>query len=161
MLTLISLGAFVLGLVLGALNFGRWAGTLLVGFLGGLSVGVRVVLLRPGLLVPNYVVNWLVLVPFMLVGIFVVLVRQRVGIVSTARAFEVGRWPIDGWLMLGYVCRSYAALPWARSLSRSASTLSSRSRPAGASPSGSCSTAITRISSYVLPSLPVVSFLTF
>ena len=86
-LTLISLGAFVLGLVLGALNFGRWAGMLLVGFLGGLSVGVRVVLLRPGLLVPNYVVNWLVLVPFMLVGIFVVLVRQRVGIVSVRSSF--------------------------------------------------------------------------
>ncbi|KAI0692845.1 hypothetical protein C8T65DRAFT_71134 [Cerioporus squamosus] len=85
-LTVIGMGGFLVGFICGLLDFGRTPGILLVGLLGGLSVGVRVVLLRPGLLVPNYIVNWIVLVPFMLVGIFSVLLKQRLGIMSCCAA---------------------------------------------------------------------------
>lgn len=80
-LTVIPLGGFAIGTALGALNFARWAGILLIGILGGFSVGVRVVLLKPGLLVSNYVVNWLVMVPFAILGLAAVLVKQRFGLV--------------------------------------------------------------------------------
>ncbi|RPD57677.1 hypothetical protein L226DRAFT_165779 [Lentinus tigrinus ALCF2SS1-7] len=85
-LTVIGMGGFLVGFICGVLDFGRWAGILLIGFLGGLSVGIRVVLLRPGLLIPTYIVNWLVLVPFMLIGIFSVLLKQRLGIISCCAA---------------------------------------------------------------------------
>ncbi|KAI0767129.1 hypothetical protein C8Q74DRAFT_1317942 [Fomes fomentarius] len=85
-LTVIPLGGFAIGAALGALNFGRWAGILLIGILGGFSVGVRVVLLRPGLLVSNYVVNWLVMVPFAILGLAAVLVKQRFGLVTCCAA---------------------------------------------------------------------------
>ena len=81
-LTAIVLGSFAAGFVVGALDFGRWTGIILIGILGGFSVGVRVVLLRPGLLVPEYVANWGVLAVFMVLGLASILVRQRFGLVS-------------------------------------------------------------------------------
>ena len=81
-LTIIVLGAFVAGAVLGALDFGRWAGILLLGVLGGFSIGARVVLLRPGLLIGTYVLNWIVLAAFMIVGLAAILFKQRFGLVS-------------------------------------------------------------------------------
>lgn len=82
-LTVISIGGFVVGFVGGVLDFGRWPGILLIGVLGGLSIGVRLVLLRPGLLIDStYIVNWLVLAAFMALGLAGVLLRQRVGLVS-------------------------------------------------------------------------------
>ncbi|TBU31063.1 hypothetical protein BD311DRAFT_804847 [Dichomitus squalens] len=79
-LTVIPVGGFVVGFVFGMLDFGRWAGILLIGVLGGLSVGIRVVLLRPGLLIHTYLVNWLVLALFMIMGLSLILSRQHVGI---------------------------------------------------------------------------------
>ena len=81
-LTVIAVGGFVVGFAFGMLNFGRWAGILLIGVLGGLSIGVRVVLLRPGLLIPTYAVNWVVLALFMIIGVGLILYRQHIGIVS-------------------------------------------------------------------------------
>ena len=43
---------------------------------------VRVVLLRPGLLIPTYAVNWVVLALFMIIGVGLILYRQHIGIVS-------------------------------------------------------------------------------
>ena len=84
-LTVISMGGFLVGLALGALDFGKWAGILMIGLLGGFSVGVRIVLLRPGLLIPSpYAINWLILVPFIVAGLAAVLVRQRLGLVSVS-----------------------------------------------------------------------------
>ncbi|KAI0741051.1 hypothetical protein C8Q76DRAFT_209992 [Earliella scabrosa] len=86
-LTVISMGGFLVGLALGALDFGKWAGILMIGLLGGFSVGVRIVLLRPGLLIPSpYAINWLILVPFIVAGLAAVLVRQRLGLVSCCAA---------------------------------------------------------------------------
>ena len=81
-LTIVALGGFLIGFVFGVLNFGRMTGILLIGVLGGFSVGVRVVLLRPGLLLSPYVVNWAILALFMVFGLAAVLVKQRFGLVS-------------------------------------------------------------------------------
>ncbi|KAI0753159.1 hypothetical protein C8Q80DRAFT_1217409 [Daedaleopsis nitida] len=85
-LAVVSMGGFAVGFVGGLLDFGRWPGILLIGVLGGLSIGVRVVLLRPGLLIDIYIVNWLVLAAFMALGLAGVLLRQRVGILSGCAA---------------------------------------------------------------------------
>ncbi|KAH9935231.1 uncharacterized protein BXZ73DRAFT_45633 [Epithele typhae] len=84
-LAIIVLGAFGVSFIAGVLPFGRWAGIILVGALGGMSIGFRVVLLRPGLLIPTYVLNWLVIVAFSILGLAGILVKQRVGVtINTA-----------------------------------------------------------------------------
>ncbi|KAI1791155.1 hypothetical protein LXA43DRAFT_1061562 [Ganoderma leucocontextum] len=86
LLTVIALGGFAVGFVVGMLKFGRWAGVLLLGILGGFSVGLRIVLLRPGLLVPDYRLNWLVLTVFFVMGVVLVLVWQHFGISASCAA---------------------------------------------------------------------------
>ncbi|KAI0369029.1 hypothetical protein BV20DRAFT_423669 [Pilatotrama ljubarskyi] len=85
-LTIISLAAFAIGFLIGALNIGRMTGILLLGVLGGLSIGIRIILLRPGLLIPIYVANWFLLAVFMIIGLGVILYRQRFGLVSACAA---------------------------------------------------------------------------
>ncbi|KAI0359559.1 hypothetical protein OH77DRAFT_1387263, partial [Trametes cingulata] len=85
-LTIISLAAFAIGFLIGVLNIGRMAGILLLGVLGGFSIGIRIVLLRPGLLIPIYVANWFLLAVFMVIGLGVMLYRQRFGLVSACAA---------------------------------------------------------------------------
>ena len=84
-LTALSMGAFGAGLVFGALNVGRIAGITLLGILGGFSIGVRVILFRPGLLVPEVLyVNWLIITIVGILGFLLVLLRQRAAIVRTS-----------------------------------------------------------------------------
>ncbi|KAH9855922.1 hypothetical protein C2E23DRAFT_556545 [Lenzites betulinus] len=82
-LTLITLGAFAIGFVIGVLNLGRTAGIWLLGILSGFSIGIRIVLLRPGLLIPTYVANWIILAVLMVAGLAVTVFRQRLGLVSS------------------------------------------------------------------------------
>ncbi|KAI0663955.1 hypothetical protein C8Q70DRAFT_930054 [Cubamyces menziesii] len=86
LLTVMSVGAFGFGFLIGVFNIGRMAGILLLGVLGGFSIGLRIILLRPGLLIPTYVANWFVLVAFMIIGLGVILYRQRFGLVSSCAA---------------------------------------------------------------------------
>ncbi|KAG6834001.1 hypothetical protein H0H93_012660, partial [Arthromyces matolae] len=72
-LTAIVLSFFVVGFVFGLFDIGHGAGITLIGILGGLSFGVRVVLLRPGLLVNGtekgeYGINWVVVALFGVLG---------------------------------------------------------------------------------------------
>lgn len=80
-LTCIVLGAFVVGFILGVLDLGRKAGIFLLGLSGGLSIGIRIVLLRPGLLIPIYAVNWVFPIIFAAVGFVLAVAKQRAGIV--------------------------------------------------------------------------------
>lgn len=78
----LPLGAFACGFVLGLFEFGRIAGIAVLGVLGGLSVGVRVVLFRPGLLVPHpYWPNWVVACALAAATFLLVIIRQRAAIV--------------------------------------------------------------------------------
>ena len=82
LLTVIAIAGFAIGFLVGMLKFGRWMGVLLLGVLAGFSIGLRIVLLRPGLLIPVYRLNWLVLAVFMVMGPSLVLLWQHFGIVS-------------------------------------------------------------------------------
>jgi hypothetical protein len=83
-LTTVVLSLFGLGFLLGLLELSRVAGILVLGILGGLAIGVRIVLLRSGLLVSDstaYFVNWLVIGFCGLAGSILVVWKQRIGLV--------------------------------------------------------------------------------
>lgn len=82
-LTLITLGAFVCGFALGCFNFGRMAGIACLSALGGISIGVRVILLRPGLLVHTFAPNWAIIAVFGIITFVLVFTNQRAAIVSS------------------------------------------------------------------------------
>ena len=56
-------------------------GSLALGAVGGLSIGMRVVLLREGLLVPFFFINWVVVGVFGLLGSVAVVTNERIGVV--------------------------------------------------------------------------------
>ncbi|KAH9919062.1 hypothetical protein B0H21DRAFT_232552 [Amylocystis lapponica] len=89
--TIIPVCAFVLAFTFGLFNFGRFAGVMLLALMGGFSVGVRIVLFRPGLLVPvshNWG-NWLIAAAFGVLGLLV-LIDKRIEDYLVSRA-SIGR----------------------------------------------------------------------
>jgi len=80
-LTCIVMGAFVVGFILGVFDFGRKIGIFMLGMSGGFSIGVRIALFRPGLLIPVYGVNWLFPILFAAAGFVLAVAKQRAGIV--------------------------------------------------------------------------------
>ncbi|KAI0629431.1 hypothetical protein C8Q77DRAFT_1065136 [Trametes polyzona] len=85
-LTIITLAAFAFGFFIGLFNIGRMAGIWLLGVLAGFSIGIRIILLRPGLLIPKYEANWFVLALFMIIGLATIVFRQRFGLVVSCAA---------------------------------------------------------------------------
>ncbi|KAF9228466.1 hypothetical protein BS17DRAFT_805920 [Gyrodon lividus] len=76
---------FGLGFLLGLLEVSRVAGILVLGILGGLAIGVRIVLLRSGLLVSGstaFFVNWLLIGFCGLAGSILVIWKQRIGLLN-------------------------------------------------------------------------------
>ncbi|KAF9448278.1 hypothetical protein P691DRAFT_669802 [Macrolepiota fuliginosa MF-IS2] len=75
-LTIIVLGFFLVGFILGCFEFGRIAGIVALGAMGGMSFGVRVMLLRSGLLIPvgddgsgtGYALTWVLIAVFGVLG---------------------------------------------------------------------------------------------
>ncbi|KAF8963572.1 hypothetical protein BDZ97DRAFT_982760 [Flammula alnicola] len=64
-LTLIVLGFFFFLFIFGCSPYGRLAGIACLGLTGGLAFGIRIVILRPGLLDPGsggYITNWVLIV---------------------------------------------------------------------------------------------------
>ena len=81
-LMILPLAAFGCAFVLGLFEFGRIAGIAVLGALGGLSLGVRIVLFRPNLLVPHlYWANWVVTMVLGVLVLVLVIAKQRAGIV--------------------------------------------------------------------------------
>lgn len=56
-------------------------GATALGMCGGLSIGMRLALMREGLLVPLYTVNWIIICLFAVAGVLMVVWRERLGIV--------------------------------------------------------------------------------
>jgi len=79
-LTCIIIGAFVVGFIVGVLNLGLKAGVMLLGVSGGFSIGVRIVLFRSGLLIPDYAANWVFPGILAAVGFVLAVARQRAAI---------------------------------------------------------------------------------
>ncbi|PSR72704.1 hypothetical protein PHLCEN_2v11399 [Hermanssonia centrifuga] len=85
-LTLISVGSFVLGFFLGVFDVGRIAGMTMLGFLGGFSIGIRIVLFRSDLLIHTFFVNWLIITVLGIVGFLLVIAKQRAAITICSAA---------------------------------------------------------------------------
>ncbi len=84
LLTVIAMGAFAIGFFFGLFEMARTAAIFALGVLGGFSIGVRFILFRPGLLIPSFVVNWIIIMFFGILGFVLVISRQRAGIVSSS-----------------------------------------------------------------------------
>ena len=80
-LTLIILSFFVLGSLGGLFKLFRLAGLTALSILGGMSVGMRIVLMREGLLLHTIALNWVVIVVCAVAGFAVTLLKQTIGIV--------------------------------------------------------------------------------
>ncbi|KAI0048799.1 hypothetical protein FA95DRAFT_1490314 [Auriscalpium vulgare] len=80
-LTLIVLGFFLVGFVLGAFPFARIVAITALGILGGFAIGVRVAIVKTNLLFSStYFANWLVTAAFAAAGAVLVTWKQRAGI---------------------------------------------------------------------------------
>lgn len=80
LLALITLSSFVVGSLGGLFKFCRLAGLTALSILGGMSVGMRLVLMREGLLLHPTALNWIVIVVCAVAGFAATLLRQRMGI---------------------------------------------------------------------------------
>ncbi|KAF8554922.1 hypothetical protein OG21DRAFT_1392319, partial [Imleria badia] len=84
-LTICILALFVMGFALGLLQLSRVLAVLVLSVLGGLAIGVRIVLLRSGLLVSDpdaFFVNWLIIGVCGIAGSILVVWKQRYGILN-------------------------------------------------------------------------------
>ena len=85
-LTTVVLVLFGLGFLLGVLELSRVVGILLLGTIGGFSLGIRIVLMRSGLLISDpsiFFVNWLIVGLCGFSSSILVVWKQRVGVVSS------------------------------------------------------------------------------
>ena len=103
-LMVLAMAAFGCGFVLGLFNFGRIAGIAALGALGGLSIGVRVILFRPGLLIPSpFWANWTICGVLGAVTFLLCIAKQRAAIVR--RTFlALSAIPADGLYVSQTIC---------------------------------------------------------
>ena len=78
----IMMGFFTVGASIGFLDLGKTTGIALLGVLGGLSIGIRTVIFRSGLLVGPFFINWIIVAVAGIAGGILVLLMRRIGIVS-------------------------------------------------------------------------------
>ncbi|KAI0090608.1 hypothetical protein BDY19DRAFT_887453 [Irpex rosettiformis] len=78
LITIIVLVAFGLGFFLGMFKVGRAAGMAALTWLGGMSIGARIVLFREDLLVHSFAVNWGIITVIGAISFIVVLFSTRV-----------------------------------------------------------------------------------
>lgn len=84
LLTLVVLGFFFLGFVIGVFNFARLGGIVLLSICGGLAFGIRIILVKDGLLLSDgslFAVNWAIIAVCGAAGGLVLVWAQRAGIV--------------------------------------------------------------------------------
>lgn len=82
-LTSVVLVLFVLGFFLGILELSQTVGILILSVLGGLALGIRIILLRDGLLLPDpslFFVNWLLIALCGLSCGILVVWKRRIGV---------------------------------------------------------------------------------
>ncbi|KAH8117129.1 hypothetical protein DFH11DRAFT_1505886, partial [Phellopilus nigrolimitatus] len=84
---------FAIGFFVGFMVTDYGVGSATLGATGGLSLGIRIILFRAGLLVPSFIGNWLVCAVFGGVGLLSVVFRERGGVIigsASAGSFLVG-----------------------------------------------------------------------
>lgn len=91
------MGFMVVGFAIGLFRFGRIAGIVALGALGGLAIGVRIVLFGDNLLVGPFFVNWLIAGACGVVGVVLVFLVERFGVVSPSCTrglqYMLNQWP--------------------------------------------------------------------
>jgi len=88
LITILVLSFFVLGFFVGHFQNAYYVGIFCLGFLGGVSLGVRLVILRPNLLIQGNALsrlNWLIAIFLGLLGVLGVFYKK------TSRVALVGR----------------------------------------------------------------------
>lgn len=80
-LTLITLSFFVVGSIGGLFKIFHLAGQLALSIVAGMSFGMRLVLMREGLLFRPTTLNWIIIVVCAVAGFALTWLRQRMGIV--------------------------------------------------------------------------------
>jgi len=83
LLTAIVMAFFFLGFMLGVFEFARLGAIAALGIAGGVAIGVRLTLIRAGLLIQGsslFVLNWVIIVIFGAAGGLVLIWRQRLGL---------------------------------------------------------------------------------
>ena len=83
-LALVTLGFFAIGSLGGLFRICRLAGLTALSILSGMSLGMRLVLMREGLLLRPISLNWIIIVVCAVGGCVITLLRQRIGIVRMA-----------------------------------------------------------------------------
>lgn len=76
------MGLFLVGFVAGVLTIDYGVGAGALGIVGGLSIGIRIMLLKPDLLISTFFVNWILIALCGIPGIIVTIWRVRWGVVS-------------------------------------------------------------------------------
>lgn len=117
---------FVMGFGFGFLGMTRVLAILILGILGGLSIGIRVILLGNGLLISDpdaFFANWLIIGVCGIVGSILVVWKQRYGVVCCLTQ----SYPMS--LLIVLFCSSVDVLQLVRFYAPSGSTLSSTNNP--------------------------------
>ncbi|KAI5122195.1 hypothetical protein M0805_002684 [Coniferiporia weirii] len=84
---------FAVGFVLGLIVHMYGLGAAALGIAGGISIGIRVMLMKNDLLIPIFYVNWLVCTACGVAGLLLVVWRERAGVIvggSAAGSFLIG-----------------------------------------------------------------------
>ncbi|KZV68753.1 hypothetical protein PENSPDRAFT_581964, partial [Peniophora sp. CONT] len=79
LLTIIVCGLMGGGFALGLFPFMRIGGLALLGLLGGLAFGLRVVLLKENLLIPSFALNWVIVAVMAVPSLALVIWKPRIG----------------------------------------------------------------------------------
>ncbi|THU89777.1 hypothetical protein K435DRAFT_802493 [Dendrothele bispora CBS 962.96] len=85
LLTIIVLAFSFLGFIMGFFEFARVGATGILGILGGLAFGIRIILLKEGLLLSSsgmFFLNWIIIAVFGVGGGSLVVWRQRAGLLT-------------------------------------------------------------------------------
>ncbi|THH06275.1 hypothetical protein EW145_g4200 [Phellinidium pouzarii] len=82
----LTVGLFAIAFVLGFAVHHYGLGGASLSAVGGVSFGIRVMLLKHNLLVPVFYVNWLISAAFGLAGIFILAWNERVGVIIGSSA---------------------------------------------------------------------------
>ena len=111
-LTLVVLSFLVLGSFGGLFKSSRLAGLTALSILGGMSVGMRIVLFREGLLLHTISLNWIIIVVLAVAGSVVTLLRQQIGIVRVFPRNPSLRQYLTGCLQRPFLARSQERSSW-------------------------------------------------
>jgi len=119
LLTLLCLVMFAVGFTFGFFEIGKWTGMVSLGISGGLSLGVRLMLFRSGLLFPvgdngygsGYVLGWVMIIILgVLGGLWIGLTKYQINRLVSESIFPSFPLNISSFLLVQPLGRSL--LPW-------------------------------------------------